>query len=215
MIRSLVKAGVAVGAVTATYALFLRKWSLTWGATPEEAGRELPGDELLPPPCLISTRAVTIGATTDAVWPWLVQMGSGRAGAYTYDWIENLLGLNMHSADKILPEYQDLKVGDKLPLGDTGPVMCAEIVEPGRALVFRSGDGTWVWAFILLAQGKTTRLISRNRISTPDAGPSAKLLNLLIVEPGSLIMERKMLLGIRERAERTTPEGTGVQVAGR
>ncbi|MBO3752995.1 hypothetical protein J5X84_43710 [Streptosporangiaceae bacterium NEAU-GS5] len=204
MIKSLVRATLTAGTAAAiAYPLFLRRRCLTWGATPEEAARALPGDDLRPPPCLISTRAITIGATPEAVWPWLVQMGSGRGGAYTYDWIENLFGLDMHSADEILPEYQGLKAGDKLPLGPKGPVMVAEIVEPCHALAFRSEDGNWVWSFTLVPQGATTRLISRNRIATPDAGPALRLFDLLVMEPGSLVMERKMLLGVRERAERT------------
>ena len=81
----------------------------------------MPGDDFLPSPDMLSTRATTIDAPASAVWPWLVQMGSGRAGAYTYDWAENLLGLDMHSADEILPQFQDLKVGDVLPVGFDGP----------------------------------------------------------------------------------------------
>ncbi|MGC5015705.1 hypothetical protein ACLQ2R_33500 [Streptosporangium sp. DT93] len=151
---------------------------------------------------MVATRAVTVDAPPGAIWPWLVQMGSGRGGAYTYDWIENLFGLNMHSADEILPQFQGLKADDVLPLGATGPRMRAQVVEAQQALVFQSEDGNWVWAFILRPEGETTRLISRNRIAAPDAGPLGRLVTLLIMEPGSLIMERKMLLGIKERAER-------------
>src|SRR4051812_13814659 len=135
-----------------------RRWYLTYGATGEEVARVLPGDELLPRPDLTSTRAVAIDAPPSAVWPWLVQMGSGRGGAYTYDWIENLFGLNMHSADEILPQFQGLRVGDSLPVGEKGPRLRAEIVDRERALVLRSEDGMWVWAFALYPDGGTTRL---------------------------------------------------------
>ena len=181
----------------------LRRWYLTWGATAEEATGPLPGDELLPAAEMLSTRATTIAAPPERVWPWLVQMGSGRGGAYTYDWIENLFGLGMHSADRILPQFQQLAVGDVLPMGKNGPGMRVEICEPRRALVFRSEDGQWVWSFTLRAAGGGTRLISRNRISEAGASPGRRLADRLIMEPGSLVMERKMLRGIRSRAETT------------
>ena len=192
---------VAAGVGSLAYPLFFRRWCLTWGARRDEVSRKLPGDELLTEPGIVSTRAVWIGAPPGSVWPWLVQMGPGRAGAYTYDWIENLFGLRMHSADKILPQFQDLQVGDAQQLGKRGPVLRVGVLEPGRSLVFRSDDGNWVWAFSLIPEGIGTRLISRNRIATPSAPPPVRLFNLLVMEPGSLIMERKMLLGIKQRAE--------------
>jgi hypothetical protein len=193
-------AALGSGSVIA-YPLFFRRRCLTWGATAEEVSRKLSGDELLPEAGLVSTRAVTVDAPPAAVWPWLVQMGSGRGGAYTYDWIENLLGLHMHSARQILPQYQDLKVGDELPLGPGRPVMRVEVCDPEQALAVRVADGNWVWIFALAAEDGRTRLISRNRIATPGASAPVRVFNLLVMEPGSLIMERKMLLGIKQRAE--------------
>jgi hypothetical protein len=128
-------------------------------------------------------------------------MGPGRGGAYTYDWIENLFGLGMHSADEILPQYQDLQVGDAQRLGKRGPLLRVAVLEPERALAFRSDDGNWVWAFSLLPEGAGTRLISRNLIAARGGALPLRLFNLLVMEPGSLIMERKMLLGIKQRAE--------------
>jgi hypothetical protein len=160
------------------------------------------GDDLLPEPEVLATRAVSIAAPPSAIWPWLVQMGSGRGGAYTYDWIENLFGLGMHSATEILPQFQDLEVGDVLPLGAKGPRMRVEVLDREQALVFRSEDGTWVWAFGLYPDSGDTRLVSRNRIAIPDASFAKRLVNLLVIEPGSLVMEAKMLNGIKERAER-------------
>jgi len=193
-------AAAGSGAVIA-YPLFFRRWCLTWGATAEEVSRKLPGDELLPEAGVVSTRAVTIDAPPAAVWPWLVQMGSGRGGAYTYDWIENLFGLHMHSAREILPQFQDLKVGDEVPMGPGRPVMRVEVCDPERTLTVRIADGNWVWIFALAAEDGRTRLISRNRIATPGAPPPLRLFNLLVMEPGSLVMERKMLLSIKQRAE--------------
>jgi len=174
---------------------------LTWGATEEEAGRSLPGDELLEDPAVVSTRAITIDAPPSAVWPWLVQMGSGRAGAYTYDWIENLFGLGMHSAERIHPEWQNLAVGDVIPGRESLQGMRVEVLDPERALVTRSEDGTWVWAFVLEDLGGRTRLLSRNRIAMPDPSLGDRI-GMAVMEPGSLVMERKMLHGIKERAER-------------
>jgi hypothetical protein len=196
-------AAFAVSVAVASYPVLWRKRCLTWGATADEVSRQLPGDELLPEPDLVATRAISIAAPPAAIWPWLVQMGSGRAGAYTYDWIENLLGLNMHSVAEILPEFQVLKVGDVLPTGEKGPRMRVEILEREHALVMRSEDGNWVWAFALHPGDEgITRLISRNRIATPTASMAGRCVNFLVMEPGSLVMERKMLLGIRDRAER-------------
>ena len=192
---------LAAGLEAATYPRW-RRWCLTWGATDNEAAGALPGDELLADPGVVTTRAVSIDAPPSAIWPWLAQMGPGRGGAYTYDWIENLAGLGMHSADQILPEFQDLRVGDAQRLGRRGPLLRVAVLEPERALVLRSDDGNWVWAFVLAPDGAGTRLISRNRIAMPGAPRLARSLYAYVMEPGSLIMERKMLLGIRQRAER-------------
>jgi len=195
---------LAAGLEVATYPRW-RRWCLSWGATDEEVARTLPGDDLLAGPDIVSTRAVWIDAPAGDIWPWLVQMGPGRAGAYTYDWIENLFGLGMHSADRILPQFQDLKVGDAQRLGKRGPVLRVSVLEPEQALVLRSDDGNWIWAFILVPEGTGTRLISRNRIAVPGAPRAVRALNTYLMEPGSLIMERKMLLGIKQRAEQLAP----------
>ena len=161
----------------------------------------MPGDELLLHPDVMSTRAVRITAPPSAVWPWLMQMGSGKGGVYTYDWIENLVGLNMHSVDVVLPQFQDRKVGDVEVLGKSGPRMRVEVLDPQRAMVLHSEDGNWVWTFGLYPESGGTVLVSRNRIATPGAAAPVRVFTTLIMEPGSLIMERKMLLGIKQRAE--------------
>lgn len=194
---------LAAGLEVVTYPRW-RNWCLTWGATDDEADGPLPGDDLLTDPAIVSTRAAWIGASPEAIWPWLVQMGPGRGGAYTYDWIENLFGLGMHSAGKILPEFQDLRLGDAYRLGARGPVLRVTVLEPWHALVLRSDDGSWVWAFVLVPADAGTRLISRNRIATPGASAAARGLYKYFMEPGSLVMERKMLLGIKQRAERVS-----------
>jgi hypothetical protein len=197
-------AGVAIAAAAAVlaYPRYGRDRCLHWGATDDEASGELPGDYLLVAPDILSTRAITIDAPASAVWPWLAQFGPGRGGAYTYDWIENLMGLDIHSTDRILPEYQNPEVGDTFVLGDDGPVVRIASIVPGRSIVFRSDDGNWVWSFTLVERDGRTRLISRNRIASPEAGPVGRAVNAVVMEPGSLVMERKMLLGFKERTER-------------
>jgi hypothetical protein len=206
-------AGLAAGAVAVSYPLIFRRRCLTWGARPDEVARELPGDDLLATADLVSTRAITVEAPPGAVWPWIVQIGSGRGGAYTYDWIENIFGLGMHSADEILPQFQDVTVGDEFELGPNRPKMRVEVADPGRVFAFRFADGNWVWIFALFPEGGATRLISRNRIAMPQASALTRLFCLLFMEPGSLVMERKMLLGIKERAERLDRRHGGLPIA--
>jgi hypothetical protein len=139
---------MAGGVALATYPRW-RPWCITWGATPDEAVSDLPGDDLVPEPDLVTTRAISIAAPPAAVWPWLAQMGPDRGGVYTYDWIENLLGLGVHSVDEVVPEFQNLQVGDAQHLGNSGPVLRAAVVHPDEALVLDSDDGNWSWAFVL------------------------------------------------------------------
>jgi hypothetical protein len=182
----------------------LRGWILTWGASEEEALAQLPGDELLRDADGVATRAMAIKAPAAAVWPWLAQMGPApRGGAYTYDWVENLLGLNMHSADRVLPEFQRPQIGDTIGYGTNR--MRVELVDPERALGWRSEDGNWAWTFVLREEHGMTRLISRNRFHLPTL---VTRVGMLFMEPASLVMERKMLLGIKQRAERLACEKT-------
>jgi hypothetical protein len=197
-------AGATAAAVGSAflYRKFLRHPILTWGATAEEAAARLPGDELLEDADGIATRAITIDAPPSAVWPWIAQMGpSPRGGAYTYDWIENLLGLNMHSADRVLPEYQHPQVGDGFGYGSNR--MSFKIVEPEHVLATQSADGNWVWTFVLEERDGRTRLISRNRFRLRKLKDK---IGMIPMEPGSLVMERKMLYGIKQRAERFAAE---------
>ena len=126
---------------------------------------------------------------------------SPRGGAYTYDWIENLLGLDMHSADRVLAEFQHPEIGATISFGPNQ--MRLERIEAPHVLAWRSEDSTWVWTFVLEEQDSTTRLISRNRFRLPTR---VARIGMLPMEPGSLVMERKMLRGIKERAERFASE---------
>ncbi len=187
----------SIGIGAFVYQRLVRRPILNWGATDAEVRATLPGDELLEGADGVATRAITIAAPASAVWPWIAQMGPApRGGAYTYDWIENLLRLGMHSVDRVLPEYQHPQVGDTLGYGKNH--MRFERVEPERVLAMRSDDGNWVWSFILSEQDGSTRLISRNRFRLPSLPARIAMLPM---EPGSLVMERKMLHGIKQRAE--------------
>jgi len=202
----LTHSGLKVGSIAAAalvYRCLLRRRIMNWGATDAEVDARLPGDELLEHADGVATRAITVDAAASAVWPWIAQMGPlPRGGAYTYDWIENLLGLDMHSADRVLPDYQHPQVGETLGYGKNR--MRFERVEPRRVLATRSEDGNWVWSFVLEEQEGKTRLISRNRFRLPSL--TARI-GMLPMEPASLVMERKMLHGIKQRAERLAAEG--------
>ena len=208
MNTTLKRGGMALGSIGAAalvYQLLLRRPILKWGATDAEANARLPGDELLEEADGVATRAITINAPAAAVWPWIAQMGPApRGGAYTYDWIENLLRLDMHTVNRVLPEYQHPKVGDTLGYGKNR--MRTERVDPQQVLATRSQDGNWVWSFILREQDGNTRLISRNRFRLPSL--TAKI-GMLPMEPASLVMERRMLHGIKQRAENLAAQQVG------
>ena len=200
--KRLLAALAVLAGLCAGYAWRLRGPILTWGTTPEEAAARLPGDELLEDADGVATRAITIDAPASAVWPWLAQMGpSPRGGAYTYDWIENLLRLDMHSVDQVLPEFQHPTLDEGFGFGENQ--MRYARVDPERVLALRSRNGNWVWSFVLREENGHTRLISRNRFRLPRLRDR---LGMLPMEPASLVMERKMLRGVKERAERLAAE---------
>jgi hypothetical protein len=207
---------VPVRSVTAALALLItakvlgRRWTARWGATADELNAELPGDEVIENANLTTTRAVTVYARADAIWPWIAQLGQARGGFYSYDALENLVGCDIHSADRIVSAWQDVTVGAQVRLAPE-VAMTVATVEPGRSLVLRGGfplgrtpapfDSTW--AFVLREQPDgTTRLVSRERYEY------LRWWAALVVEPTSLIsfvMSRKMLHRISERAELTAP----------
>ena len=189
-----------MAAALATYAVFVRPWHLKWGATEEEQKMSLPGDDFVEHPKLSSTHAITINAATKDVWPWVVQMGQRRGGFYSYTFLENLVGCQMRNADDIVAEWQDLKVGDEVWLHPKAPPLKVLAIEPGRTIVLESS-----WTFFLQSiDDHTTRFVVRGR---GDFNPDLKnaLLNFIlwrgIFEPAHFIMERKMMLGIKQRAE--------------
>ena len=190
--------GLAIGALgtiaaLVAYRLWIQPWQHRWGATDDEVHRTMPGDGLIPD-AASTTRAITIAAPPEQVWPWLVQLGYGRAGWYSYDWIDND---GQPSADRIIPELQRLQVGDQiLMLPGMGPRV--REVEPNRYFV--AGDQeAGVWCLALSPAVGGCRLVSRWRVDWPLTPATAFW--ILLSDPGAFIMERKMLKGIRLRAE--------------
>ena len=216
------RAGAVAGAAAwAAYEYLLHPWYTRWGATEEELRTPRPGDELLPDPKINATHAVTVRAPAEAVWPWLVQLGQGRGGFYSFEWIENMLRADLQNTDRILPEYQTLQVGDEIPLAKGGPGVPVAILEPRKALVLhgdtRTGEpfpnmkpGDYLavsWGFYLDERPDgTTRLVER-WLSDWNDSLQNRVFYRLFLEPGAFIMERKMLLGIKERAERLASLG--------
>jgi hypothetical protein len=203
MKRTSLTAGLAAGAAgLATYAFAVRPWHLRWGATDEEIAREMPLDGRISRPSYVTNRAVTIHAASPDVWPWLAQMGElPRGGFYSYEWIERILGMWVVNADRILPRFQTLQAGQPL---DRWGNMIVKAVDPGRSLVLGPPDGRHdmdsTWAIALYpGQGGATRLVSRVRARLPR-GPRGWFWFALL-DPGQFVMERKMLLEIKRRAE--------------
>jgi hypothetical protein len=210
-----------LGALRVAAALLTAPLSRLWfnaaGATDDEVKRSLPGDDLVADPKLGYTRAITIDAPPESVWPWLAQIGQGRGGLYSYDALENLVGCDLHSADQILPEHQHLEVGDKIRFGPEDKQMPGQVVaavDPGRALVMfglnpKTGeaDHNATWTFVLEepAPGQT-RLIARQRLTYEGIGAS---ILWHIVEPLNFVMEAEMMRGIRRRAEHFDPDPEG------
>ena len=208
----------------------LRRWQLAWGATASEVTAELPGDGFVPAADLTATRAITVAAPPEHVWPWLAQLGQGRGGFYSYDRLENLVGCDIHSATELNPAWQDIGVGDPVHLHPEVELEVAA-VDPGRALVLRGavpiagsaasgaaaagghstrgtpGGGAaeapydFSWAFVLGPCPEGSRLVVRERYGYLRRRAA------LLVEPLSLVsfvMTQRMLRGIRERAEATS-----------
>jgi hypothetical protein len=197
----------ALGAVVVgvlVYGAFVVPWQRYWGATSEEIRRAMPGDAIVLQRggTITATEALTIDAPPGQVWPWLVQMGVGRAGFYTLTWVENLLGLGVTNADQIIPELQTLQVGDTVGVRSKEEGARVAVLERGRALTLVDEPtpgylSTWDFGLYPLDQGHT-RLVLRRGETSPDTVARALA---VVMEPGYFIMDRGMLLGIKHRAE--------------
>ena len=189
-----------------------RSWYSKWGATETEVSMSLPGDGLVPNPVLESTRAITFQAPEAEIWPWLVQMGQGRGGLYSYQRLKNLVGCDMHNANRSIPEHQHLKVGDKVRIVPEGrdPYFLVSAIEPDRAIILGGDDPPTTWAFILEhIDDNSTRLLVRWR-QDYEPTPGNVLGWRLVTDPITFVMERKMLQGIKARAEAVASNGQDV-----
>jgi hypothetical protein len=203
-------------ALALSYWFALRRWFARWGASDADLARVMAGDGVIAAPTHVQTQAITIDAPPAAVWPWLVQIGHGRGGLYSYDWLDRLFGyLDRPSADRVLPEFQQLAPGDVIPIG-RGRGFPVVAVEPQRALVLAgSQDGfEWLWQFGLYPLGDgRTRLVSRG--AQRFAPAVAAWLFMRVMEPAAFLMTRRMLLGVKQRAERLHARGHAGPTANR
>lgn len=207
--------GAQIAAATLTAPLGRGRYN-RWGAANAEVAGAMPGDELLAEPKLGYTRAISIHAPVDRVWPWLAQIGQGRGGLYSFDGLENLVRCDIHSTDEVLQQFQDLAAGDLIRLGPEGyPCFRVHQVDPPRSLVLVGADpkaphdaatpdspggfATWQWQLRPLAGGLATRLLVRQRLTHPPQTSATVLWH--VVEPIGFVMERQMLRGIKQRAE--------------
>lgn len=202
---------VVIGGATALYLMFGRRWQLTWGASANEQHSPLPGDALIGRADMTATRAISVRSSADHVWPWIAQVGQGRGGMYSYDTLENLVGCDIHSADRIVPEWQNVAVGDSVRLAPEVSLVVST-VERGRALVLSGGVPVansvpaydFTWSFVILdGPDGSVRLVVRERYRYKRAWAR------LLVEPieiVSFVMSQKMLRGIRDRAEAVARE---------
>jgi len=186
----------------------LRRWFARWGTTPDELVRVMSGDRFILNPTHSATHAVTIDAPPENIWPWLVQMGYQRGGLYSYDWLDRLVGiLDRSSANRILPEFQHLAIGDRIFLGpnEKEKLTVADFDAP-RALVLSYNEHgfEWIWQFGLYPLDKNrTRLVSRG--TERFSKSLGAWVFMRVMEPAAFIMTRRMLLGVKRRAEALTP----------
>ena len=219
MSRFILRVAALAAVCLALLALYLRVFRpglAHWGATDTEVRQELPGDASWPDAARVETRAVTIHAPAGSVWPWLAQIGQDRGGFYSYSWLENLVGAQIRNADRLLPGLADRRTGDTLwmaPLDrfQGSGYAITSLVEPGRALVVSTHVGrdpapVGTWAFVLEPRGaKETRFIVRGRAGHRGDSPPRvqRLFDTMVFEPMHFVMERRMILGLKERAEGT------------
>ncbi len=200
-LRMALLAVLVTGVVAAALVyLVYRPWVLNWGASREEIARTMPGDSILLDPTFNATRAVTIDATRAEIWPWIVQMGYRRAGFYSYDRLDND---GIPSADHLISEYQHLEEGDSLPLSGHDYVTVT-VVEPDSSMLWEyAGDDTtttftWAWGLYRLSD-QQTRLVTRLRYR------ASSIRSRVLLDLFEIVMMRKCLLGIKERAESADP----------
>jgi hypothetical protein len=209
----------SLGEVLAASPLFLsaplyRRRHLRWGASEAEVAAAMPGDEIVSDPSFNATRAITIETSPDEVWPWIVQIGYGRAGWYSYDLFDN--GARP-SAARILPEYQEPKVGDWVPMAakvNEATAFKIKAFEPNAWMLWEKPDSTWAWKLTPLDDGRT-RLVARLKAVYDWRKPGSALLTLILLELADFPMMRKQLRGVKRRAEAEAARRHGTVRVGR
>lgn len=184
-----------------------RRWHLRWGATDEEVRGPMPGDDLVSKASFNGTRTITVDAPPDMVWPWIVQMGYRRAGFYTYAVLDNA---GYESADRVVEEYQSPNVGDWMPMfskvNDTTAFKVKDL-STNEWLLWAKPDSTWSWRLVPVEEGRT-RVITRLKQRYPWETPVAAALTMILLEFGDFPMMRRVLKGIKVRAERMAKSRT-------
>jgi hypothetical protein len=213
---------LSLGGVYALAATAARPWMERWGSTVDERTRPLVGDELVAD-ANEQTHAITIDALPAAIWPWLVQMGQNRAGFYSHDRLERLVGAGIRNANRIHPEWQELAIGDLIrtyrPIRRFEPLgWLVSVVDPERALVLhepeRNGKINSSWALVLEESGGgRTRLVSRWRFRRRGLGDA--LFKRLVFDPAHFVMETGVLRGVKQRAERVAADAVADDVVSR
>jgi hypothetical protein len=189
----------SLAALTALYFLLVRPWTLTWGATKEEAAHPLPGDDIVKKTHFVATRAVTIHAPPSEVWKWIIQIGSARAGWYSIDWIDNS---GKESSRTILPEFQKIENDYFIPFtpDQNNGMWVKEFKEHENILWWDKKEGSsWLWNLSEVESGKT-RLITRLRTKYDFKFPW--VIYYILYDLGDIVMMSKCMLGIKERAEK-------------
>lgn len=193
--------GLGAVVLAGAYWFPFRRWFRRWGATQEEVVRPMAGDALIVDPTLRETTAITVNAPAEDIWPWLVQIGYQRGGLYSYDWLDRLFRfLDRPSATRILPELQQLAIGDKIHFGRQE--LTVSVLDPPRALALsskaRGMDWVWQWGLYPTESGRT-RLVARSTERVPTT--PVWWLALQLTDPAAFVMGRKMLLNLKQRAE--------------
>jgi hypothetical protein len=190
VIRIVVSIILLLAAVALWYFRVYRPWSLSWGATDEEVNRQMRGDDILEQPTFIATRAISIEASPEEIWPWIVQIGYRKAGFYSYDRLDHD---GIHSSDQILPEFQGLQVGDLIPMTKEINAVVTEL-DPHRSMVMDFQPWVWSWG-LYETDLDHTRLVTR--VYYRNEG----IIYNFIIDAFEVFMMRKCLLGIKQRVE--------------
>jgi hypothetical protein len=199
--RALVLCGCGFVLLIVLFFAVYRPWALSWGASDEEIERAMPGDEIVDSPTFVATRAVLVESPPEAIWPWLVQIGYRKAGFYSWDQLDND---GIASSEEIIPAFQNLKVGDMIPLSATAFAE-VRLLEPNRFMLLEIPShsmthSSWSWAWGLYpVDGRQTRLVTRLRVRFDG------VLRNLAVDALEIIMMRKHMLELKRRAEAQTP----------